>query len=211
MPIVRSESERMPAWCQMRHYDIVRLEPGQHREYQRSGVMEKLIVGQGSGTLRVGDDAVAVEAGANIDIGLGDAPFAVLSVEQPMVLVRMCGEWGNECGGSGLFRGEHSDAPQDKGDAVDYEKCTNFDSHYHDCDEYWILYEGRATVVTEGRLYDVEVGDCVATGMGFHHDMARVYEPVRAVFFETTLEGQKRRGHLWDHTHGMAQPRLERV
>ena len=74
MPIVRSGSERMPAWCQMRHYDIVRLEPGQHREYQRSGVMEKLIVGQGSGTLRVGDDAVAVEGGANIDIGLGDAP-----------------------------------------------------------------------------------------------------------------------------------------
>ena len=74
MPIVRSGSERMPAWCQMRYYDIVRLEPGQHREYQRSGVMEKLIVGQGSGTLRVGDDAVAVEGGANIDIGLGDAP-----------------------------------------------------------------------------------------------------------------------------------------
>ncbi len=211
MPIVRSESERMPAWCQMRHYDIVRLEPGQHREYQRSGVMEKLIVGQGSGTLRVGDDAVAVEGGANIDIGLGDAPFAVLSVEQPMVLVRMCGEWGNECGGSGLFRGEHSDAPQDKGDAVDYEKCTNFDSHYHDCDEYWILYEGRASVVTEGQMHDVGPGDCVATGMGFHHDIARVYEPVRAVYFETTLEGEKRRGHLWDHTHGIARPRLDRV
>lgn len=211
MPIVRSGTERIPAWCQMQRYDIVRLEPGLHHQYARDGAMEKLIVGQGCGSLRVGERAVAVEEGANIDIGPGDAPFAVLSVERPMVLVRMCGQWGEECGGSGLFRGVHSDDPQDKGDAVDYEKFTNFDSHYHDCDEYWILYEGRACVVTEGHMHDVGPGDCVATGMGFHHDMARVYEPVRAVYFETTLEGQKRRGHLWDHAHGTAQPRLERV
>ncbi len=211
MPIFRSGAGRIPTWCQMQHYDIVRLEPGQDQHYARSGVMEKLIVGKGCGLLRVGGHSVVVEEGANLDIGPGDAPFVVLSVEEPMVLVRMCGEWGNQCGGSGLFRGVHSDAPQDKGDAVDYEKFTNFDSHYHDCDEYWILYEGRATVVTEGQMYDVEAGDCVATGMGFHHDMARVHEPVRAVFFETTLEGQQRCGHLWNHTHGIAQPQLERV
>jgi len=34
---------------------------------------------------------------------------------------------------------------------------------------------------------------------------------VKAVFFETTLEGKQRTGHLWNHTHGVAQPRLERV
>ena len=32
-----------------------------------------------------------------------------------------------------------------------------------------------------------------------------------AVYFETTMEGEKRRGHLWDHIHGKAQPRAERV
>ena len=32
-----------------------------------------------------------------------------------------------------------------------------------------------------------------------------------AVYFDITMEGEKRRGHLWDHTHGKAQPRAERV
>jgi mannose-6-phosphate isomerase-like protein (cupin superfamily) len=211
MPVFTSGRGRAPSWCQMQYYDIERLDVGDVHTYGRDGAMEKLIVGAGSGLLRVAGREIAVEEGANVDIGPGDDSFAVLVVDVPMVLIRMCGAWGEECGGSGLFRGEHSDQPHDRGDAVDYEKHTNFDSHYHDCDEYWILYEGRARVVTEGRAFEVEAGDCMATGMGFHHDMAQVYQPVRAVYFETTLEGQKRRGHLWDHTHGSAQPRMERV
>jgi mannose-6-phosphate isomerase-like protein (cupin superfamily) len=110
-----------------------------------------------------------------------------------------------------LFRVENTTASADKGDVVDYEKCTDLDSHYHDCDEFWILYEGRATAVSEGKVYVVQAGDCLATGMGFHHDMPVVEEPVRAVYFETALEGKKRRGHLWDHTHGVAVPIAARV
>ena len=83
--------------------------------------------------------------------------------------------------------------------------------HYHDCDEYWILFEGSGIAASEGKLYEVSQGDCVATGMGHHHDFPRVFEPVKAVYFETTLEGKKRRGHLWNHTHGQAEPRKERT
>jgi mannose-6-phosphate isomerase-like protein (cupin superfamily) len=54
-------------------------------------------------------------------------------------------------------------------------------------------------------------GDCLAIGMGHHHDFPLVTLPVRAVYFETTLEGEKRRGHLWEHTHGPAVPWLDRV
>jgi mannose-6-phosphate isomerase-like protein (cupin superfamily) len=66
-------------------------------------------------------------------------------------------------------------------------------------------------VVSEGKAYEVAPGDCLATGMGHHHDFPRVHEPVKGVYFETTLEGLKRRGHLWNHTHGPAQPRRDRV
>ena len=66
-------------------------------------------------------------------------------------------------------------------------------------------------VVTEGKRFDVRDGDCVATGMGHHHDMPVVHVTIRAVYFETSMAGQKRRGHLWDHTHGEAQPQLDRV
>ena len=211
MPVFRSAKGAAPAWCQMQYFDIVRLDKGQTYEYGRDGQMEKLIVARGCVRVRCADGPIEAQEGANFDIGPADAPFAVLAVAEPAVLVRMCGQWGEECGGSGLLRVENCAEPADKGDAVDYEKRTNLDSHYHDCDEYWILYEGRATAVSEGTFYAVEAGDCLATGMGFHHDMPLADEPVRAVYFETTLEGQKRRGHLWDHTHGTAQPIKNRV
>ena len=51
----------------------------------------------------------------------------------------------------------------------------------------------------------------VDAGMGHQHDLAMVSEPVKAVFFETALEGRKRLGHLWNHTHGPAEPKPERI
>jgi len=94
---------------------------------------------------------------------------------------------------------------------VEYPKFTNFDSHYHDSDEYWIVFEGLGIAVTEDKSYKVGPGDCIATGMGHHHDFPQVFEPIRAVYFETTLEGLGRQGHLWEHTHGPAQPKENRV
>ncbi|MFT5087585.1 MAG: mannose-6-phosphate isomerase-like protein (cupin superfamily) [Candidatus Latescibacterota bacterium] len=211
MPVFRSAKGAAPPWCEMHYFDIVRLAPGENYQYHRDGEREKLIVGGGRARMQVAGVEMEIEQGANLDIGRADASFVVLEVAEPVVLVRMCGQWGDECGGSGLFRVENTTASADKGDVVDYEKCTNLDSHYHDCDEFWILYEGRATAVSEGKVYFVQAGDCLATGMGFHHDMPVVEEPVRAVYFETALEGKKRRGHLWDHTHGVAVPIAARV
>jgi mannose-6-phosphate isomerase-like protein (cupin superfamily) len=101
--------------------------------------------------------------------------------------------------------------PHNAGDPVDYPRRTEFDNHYHDCDEYWVIVEGRAVVVSEKKVYILSPGDCLATGMGHHHDLPHVIEPIRGVYFETTLGGQKRLGHLWEHTHGPAEPKEERV
>ena len=65
--------------------------------------------------------------------------------------------------------------------------------------------------VSEGKSHEVGPGDCVVTGMGLHHDFPIVHEAVKSVYFETGLEGEARRGHLWDHTHGVAVPQAERV
>jgi hypothetical protein len=46
----------------------------------------------------------------------------------------------------------------------------------------------------------------VATAAGHHHDVAEVAGVMRAAFFETTLLGRKRMGHLWEHSHGPAEP-----
>jgi mannose-6-phosphate isomerase-like protein (cupin superfamily) len=94
---------------------------------------------------------------------------------------------------------------------VEYPKTTAVDPHYHDCDEYWIVLDGACTTMVGGRHFPMRPGDCAPIGMGHHHDMPTVTAPVKAVFFETTLEGEKRVGHLWNHTHGVARPMPERV
>jgi mannose-6-phosphate isomerase-like protein (cupin superfamily) len=123
----------------------------------------------------------------------------------------MCGHWDEETGGSGIFTVGPDDGRQDGGDPVDYPKDTSFDNHYHDCDEYWIVLDGKGIAVSEGESYEVGSGDCIATGMGHHHDFPQVFEAIRAVYFETTIEGKKRRGYLWNHTHGQAEPIMNRI
>ncbi len=211
MPVFTSGEGQAPAWCEMQYFDIVEILPGQQHTYERQGKKEKLIVGRGRCRVALAGREVLAEEKAQLDLGEGESPFVVGQVEERTVLIRMCGDWGEEVGGAGIFTGAPSEKPQDNGDRTEYPKFTNFDNHFHDCDEYWILFEGSGLAYSEGVLYLVGPGDCVATARGDHHDLPRVDAPIRAIYFETTMEGQKRRGHLWDHTHGKAQPRLERV
>ena len=211
MPVFVSGRGLAPSWCELEYFEIVELPAGATHTFERIGQKEKLIVGQGQCRLTSAGQTMIADEGANLDLSTADGRSEVLEVFSDTKLIRMCGRWGEETGGSGLFTVEESDAPHDGGDPVGYPKATHFDSHYHDCDEYWILFEGRGIAVSEGVSYEVGPGDCVATGRGHHHDFPQVFEPVKAVYFETTLEGQKRRGHLWNHRHGPAQPKKDRI
>ena len=211
MPVFFSGPCQAPAWSELERFDIVRLNPGESYSFERIGVKEKLIVG--AGACRVALDGSAghcVETRANLDLTSGDGMFRVTDVSDATTLIHLAGRWGDELGGSGIFTCANVDHRSDGGDPVAYPKTTNFDSHFHDCDEFWILFEGWAEVVSEGQHYNVGPGDCVATGMGHHHDVAVVREPICAVYLETTMQGQERRGHLWDHKHGSAEPQPER-
>ncbi len=209
MPVFQSEADR--GWCELRFYEIVELPIGASHTFERRAAKEKLIVGAGKCTITYASKTISAEEGANLDTREGEAPFAVTETQTPTTLIYMAGHWGDELGGSGLFSVRKSDDPRDNGDSHAYAKETNFDRHYHDCDEYWIIFQGSGVAVSENKPYEVKKGDCVATGMGHHHDFPLVHEPVRAVYFETTLEGQKRLGHLWNHTHNPAQPKTDRV
>lgn len=211
MPVFKSGEDRSPAWCELTYLEIVHLSQGQRHTFERLGKKEKLVVGHGHCHIVCNGQTTLTEKGVNLDLVSEQGQFEVSETLSDTTLIRMCGHWGDEVGGSGLFPVGKSEDPQDKGDPVDYPKETNFDSHFHDCDEYWILFAGRGVAVSEGKHFEVGVGDCVATGMGHHHDFPQVLEPVEAVYFETTLEGKKRLGHLWNYTHGKAQPQPERV
>jgi hypothetical protein len=71
-----------------------------------------------------------------------------------------------------------------------------FDRHYHDFNEYWLVYKGRAKVLSEEREYVVGPGDIVCTRAGDEHDVLEVYEDLEAFWFEEGLEGEGRLGHL---------------
>lgn len=211
MPIFKSGPGQAPKWSELDRFDFVRLEKGQKQVFERLSPKEKMIVVDGRCVLKFGDQQIYAAHGANHDLAGAPDRFEVLDVMKPVILIRFCGRWGEETGGSGLFQVARSDNPKDCGDPVPYPKQTNFDCHYHDCDEVWIVYEGSGEVMTEGKHYPVGPGEGVAIGMGHHHDFPVVHSHVKAIWFETTMEGRKRCGHLYDHTHGKAEPKLDRV
>jgi len=71
-----------------------------------------------------------------------------------------------------------------------------FDRHFHDCHEYWLIFKGRARILTEGQEFIVGPGDIVCTRAGDEHDVLEVYEDLEAFWFEDALMGQGRVGHL---------------
>ena len=70
------------------------------------------------------------------------------------------------------------------------------DLHCHDCDECWIIVQGRARVTTEGQEYVVGPGDMVVTRKGDAHQFVEALEDLVLVWIEDELRGQKRPGHL---------------
>jgi mannose-6-phosphate isomerase-like protein (cupin superfamily) len=202
VPILRNDMTARPDWCELEHFEILAVEPSEELRLQPTHAANKLVVATGSCTIRSPDGERTLLAGESVDLRAGDH---AVSTTEPATVVELGGDWGSDCGGVGIFHVETVDDPKEVGDPVWYPKQTNFDRHYHDCDEYWIVVSGGGTAVTEEAPFEVGPGDCVATQMGQHHDFPSVTEPVLGVYFETTMKGQRRRGHLWERVHGPAQ------
>lgn len=211
MPVFRSGKGLAPFWCQMEYFEIIPLQAGVSHRFERLTAQEKIFVGRGQCTIICSERIINATAGTVVDLEKTNASCTVHDVIDDTLLIRVCGRWGDELGGYGVFTISNSADPHNAGDPVDYPRRTAFDNHYHDCDEYWIILAGSARVASEEMFYEIGPGDCLATGMGHHHDFIEVFEAIHGVYFETTLEGQRRRGHLWNHTHGPAIPQRERI
>ncbi|MGH2534591.1 MAG: cupin domain-containing protein [Thermomicrobiales bacterium] len=76
--------------------------------------------------------------------------------------------------------------------------------HYHDADEYWLVFEGKARVMSEGQEYVIGPGDILCTRMGDEHDILEIIEgPLRTFWIEDELRGQQRPGHLHREDEGV--------
>jgi len=212
MPVFRSGKGNAPSWCELEDFDLVELRPGETRALARGADKEEIIICRGAVHAAAGAVSACLPEGAKLDLDAPDAPALLLTAVGGGALVfRAMGRW-RSITSSGIFTVQTA-APPAFDTPHDYAKTTGFDNHYHDCDEYWVFFEGSCRAASEGKVYTVGPGDCVATGMGWHHDVLSIEGagPARAVWFEGTLEGEGRVGHLWEPTHGEAAPRRERA
>ena len=199
-----------PRWCELADFKLLAFEGLKASELRRQASRERLIVTARflANHLRRAEPGLFGEAILR-SAEWGATNTLITPVRAGAHAVRLMGTWGDELGGCGVFTARNEEKPQDRGDPVKYEKHTSIDSHYHDCDEYWIGLEGWGEAIVGENRIRFGAGECVPIRTGHHHDLPNAPEGIRAMFFETTLTGKKRVGHLWDHTHGPAVPQPE--
>jgi mannose-6-phosphate isomerase-like protein (cupin superfamily) len=86
-----------------------------------------------------------------------------------------------------------------------------FDRHFHDCDEYWLFFEGRGVVTVGETRYAVEAGDIVCTPIGVEHDVVAVVETLKAFWFEGATAPGGRLGHLHRDDDAAAGHPIQRI
>ena len=69
--------------------------------------------------------------------------------------------------------------------------------HYHDCDEFVFMIEGKMRMRSEGMDYVLVPKDVLVTRMGDEHEILEILEDTTYFWLQTKLKGQKRQGHLY--------------
>jgi len=204
MPVFRGGLYQAPQGCEVDFFFIFELTGCGFKRFCTSAVKEKLFIGNGNGMLQMGGQEYPYQQGDIFNLeNTGEKIIVDTSVDS--VLIRVGGHWSDPSGDCGVFELDNSEKSENIGDPVDYPRTTNFDNHYHDCDEYWIIFKGDALAVSENKFYHLRKGDCLFTAQGSHHDLPQIFEKIHGVYLETSLKGLKRKGHLWSRTHGPAE------
>lgn len=200
MPLLKISENKFPEWSEVKKISQLTIEPNSTAEITKSFPKYALFVISGECSIRTnGYEKIFLE---NDYLFSEKRNISIKSSNHKIEIVLVEGSWGEELGGSAVFRMSKHSTPRNIGDPVDYSRTNDFDNHYHDFDEYWIILKGSGLAVSEGVKYKFSGGDIIATRMGDHHDLSEVHEDIQGIYFETSLRGQKRLGHLWEHTHG---------
>lgn len=194
MPVISYEYDEFPDWSEVKDCKAVQMSESQKFELTSRYPNSAVFVLQGAAEIRGKTGKQTVSSGDVLDY-FTDSLW--IDPQPEIKLLRISGFWGSDRGSCGVFRLEQSEPGHNDGDPADYDRNTIFDKHFHDCDEYWIIIEGKGLVVSEGVRYRVQAGDCVITRAGEHHDFPIVDEPILAVWFEGSMVGKKRPGHLY--------------
>jgi mannose-6-phosphate isomerase-like protein (cupin superfamily) len=80
------------------------------------------------------------------------------------------------------------------------------DYHYHDGDEYWIVFRGHFPIDYNGLRVATEPGQLLAFGKGYEHGLLEPSETMGAIVFAMPLEDRERDGHLNRERNGDPVP-----
>lgn len=200
MPLLKLSENKFPEWSEVRKISQLTVESNSTTEITKLFSKYALFVISGECSIRTnGYEKIYLE---NDSLFSDKKNISVRTTTQKTEIVMIEGNWSDEIGGSAVFKMSKQSTPRNIGDPVDYLRTNDFDNHFHDFDEYWIILKGSGLAVSEGVKYKFTGGDIIATRMCDHHDLPEVYEDIHGIYFETSLRGQKRLGHLWNHTHG---------
>jgi len=200
MPLLKISENKFPDWSEVKRITQLSIDSHGNTEITKSFPKYAIFVISGECSIRTnGYEKIFLE---NDSLISDKKNISIKTTMQKTELVMIEGNWSDEIGGSAVFKMSKHSTPRNIGDPVDYSRTNDFDNHYHDFDEYWIILKGSGLAVSEGVKYKFSGGDIIATRMGDHHDLPEVYDDIHGIYFETSLRGQKRLGHLWNHNHG---------
>jgi mannose-6-phosphate isomerase-like protein (cupin superfamily) len=210
MPRIDNQSQNFPDWSEIDFYEIISLGGNGIKNFTTPSSKQILFVCEGKCSLEIGNKSEKISSGGIFQNFENQKSFSINNEndKEAMVII-IGGNWTDETGGCGVFSLSKTGYPKNIGDPSFYWRNTDFDNHYHDCDEYWIFYSGNGIAVSEENIYGIEPGICIATKTGDHHDIPVVNETLRGVYFETSLKGKKRLGHLWNHTYALKENQNE--
>jgi mannose-6-phosphate isomerase-like protein (cupin superfamily) len=83
------------------------------------------------------------------------------------------------------------------------------DYHYHDGDEYWVVFRGHFTLDYNGLKVPVGPGQLLAAGKGFEHGALEPEEVMSAIVLAMPVEDRVRDGHLNRANNGEPVPGRE--
>lgn len=201
MPLLKCSEDMMPSWSDLDFIDVINMKEGEIRSFISTSERELYFIGDGICKMIINRKISYAQRGHIFKIESHNSTIKV-KAETDCSIIVIGGHWEGLIGSHGLFTLDNSGDPKNEGDPTDYPRETDYDNHFHDCDEYWVIYQGSALAISEGKKYELKPGYCLATKMGDHHDIPEVYEELHGVWFQSSLKGLMREGHLWEHTHG---------
>jgi mannose-6-phosphate isomerase-like protein (cupin superfamily) len=209
MPLLKISENKFPDWSEVKKITQLSIEPNSKTQIVKSYMNYAIFVISGECSIRTNGYEKIFSENDSLYSDKKNISIKITNHKTELVIIE--GNWSDEVGGSAVFKMSKQSTPRNIGDPVDYPRTNDFDNHYHDFDEYWIILKGGGIAVSEGVKFKFGAGDIIATRICDHHDLPEVYEDIHGIYFETSLRGQKRMGHLWNHTHGVPDYSLREV